>query len=227
MRRELRLHSEKHLQIAFQMNHSFQNIRLYGILDLGYVSATDCGKATRSMLEGGVQILQLRAKNFPKDLLPPLARQIAPMCKEHNVPFIINDYPDLVADCEADGVHVGQDDISVAEARRIVGPNKIVGLSTHSLDQAVAAVSQAPDYIGFGPLFATATKPDYRPIGIKDISEAHRLVELPVFCIGGIKRENLPAVLAAGASRVVIVSGILQAKDPAKYTRECLALLKS
>lgn len=157
----------------------------------------------------------------------PLARQIAPMCRAHNVPFIINDHPDLVADCGADGVHVGQDDIPVAEARRIAGPNKIVGLSTHSLNQAVSAVSQAPDYIGFGPLFATATKPDYRPIGIKDISEVHRLVELPVFCIGGIKRENLPDVLAAGARRVVIVSGILQAKDPAIYTRECLALLKS
>ena len=207
------------------MNHSFQNIRLYGILDLGYVSASDCEKATHAMLKGGVQILQLRAKNFPKESLPPLARQIAPICKAHNVPFIINDYPDLVAECEADGVHVGQDDISVAEARQIAGPNKIVGLSTHSLKQAVAALSQAPDYIGFGPLFATPTKPDYQPIGIEDISEAHRLVDLPIFCIGGIKRENLHTVIAAGARRAVIVSGILQAEDPASYTRECLALL--
>ena len=207
------------------MNHSFHHIRLYGILDLGYVPLENCEMMTRLMLEGGVQILQLRAKNVPKESLPPLARQIAPICRAHDVPFIINDYPELVADCEADGVHVGQDDISVADARRLAGPNKIVGLSTHSLEQAVAAVSQAPDYIGFGPLFATATKPDYRPIGIKDISEAHRLVELPVFCIGGIKRENLLDVLAAGARRVVIVSGILQAKDPAKYTRECLELL--
>ena len=207
------------------MNHSFQNIRLYGILDLGYVSASDCEKATHAMLKGGVQILQLRAKNFPKESLPSLARQIATICKAHDVPFIINDYPDLVAECEADGVHVGQDDISVAEARQIAGPNKIVGLSTHSLEQAVAALSQAPDYIGFGPLFATPTKPDYRPIGIDDISEAHRLVDLPIFCIGGIKRENLHTVIAAGARRAVIVSGILQAEDPASYTRECLALL--
>lgn len=208
------------------MNHAFQNIRLYGILDLGYVNTSDCERTTHSMLEGGVQILQLRAKNFPKELVPALARQIAPICRAHKVPFIINDYPDLVAECEADGVHVGQDDVPVAEARRIAGPNKIVGLSTHSLEQAVAAKSHAPDYIGFGPLFATATKPDYRPIGIEDISEAHRLVELPLFCIGGIKRENLPTVVAAGARRVVIVSGILQAADPTNYTRECLALLE-
>jgi thiamine-phosphate pyrophosphorylase len=207
------------------MNRSFHHIRLYGILDLGYVPLENCEMMTLLMLEGGVQILQLRAKNFPKESLPPLARQIAPICRAHDVPFIINDYPELVADCEADGVHVGQDDISVAEARRLAGPNKIVGLSTHSLEQALAAVSQAPDYIGFGPLFATPTKPDYRPIGMNDIAEAHRLVNLPIFCIGGIKRENLSTVIASGARRAVIVSGILQDENPARYTRECLELL--
>jgi thiamine-phosphate pyrophosphorylase len=120
---------------------------------------------------------------------------------------------------------VGQDDISVAEARRRVGPGKLIGLSTHSPAQARAAFAQKPDYIGFGPLFATPTKPDYKPIGTQDIVEVHREVALPIFCIGGIKRENLTAILASGALRVVIVSGILQAPDIAAYCRECLALL--
>jgi thiamine-phosphate pyrophosphorylase len=125
----------------------------------------------------------------------------------------------------ADGVHVGQDDLPVTRVREVVGPEAIVGLSTHSLDQATAAVALKPDYIGFGPLFATPTKPDYVPVGLEDIREVHARVDLPVFCIGGIKLENLETVLAAGARRVVIVSGILQASDVPGYCGECLSLL--
>ena len=107
----------------------------------------------------------------------------------------------------------------------MLGPGRIVGKSTHSLAQAVAAAAEEPDYLGFGPLFATPTKPDYRPIGTEDIRCVHAQVALPIYCIGGIKRENLPAVLAAGARRVVIVSGILQAPDVAAYCREVNTLL--
>jgi thiamine-phosphate pyrophosphorylase len=100
-----------------------------------------------------------------------------------------------------------------------------VGKSTHSLEQAVAAQKEDADYIGFGPLFATPTKPDYPPIGLSAIRKVHNAVRIPVFCIGGIKRENLPSVMAAGAKRVVIVSGILQAPDIANYARACKKLL--
>jgi thiamine-phosphate pyrophosphorylase len=107
-----------------------------------------------------------------------------------------------------------------------VGAGKLVGLSTHSPAQARAAFAQKPDYIGFGPLFSTPTKPDYSPIGIADIAEVHRDALLPIFCIGGIKRENLPQILAAGAQRVVIVSGILQADGIPAYCAECLRFLR-
>jgi len=200
--------------------------RLYGILDLGYVEPAKCVETTRAMLAGGVQILQLRAKKLPPAEILPIAQILAPLCRAAGVPFILNDHPELVGPAGADGVHVGQDDQSVADARRLVGPGKLVGLSTHSPAQARAAFEQNPDYIGFGPLFSTPTKPDYTPIGTADIADVHRAASVPIFCIGGIKLENLPQILATGAQRVVIVSGILQASDISAYCLESLRLLR-
>lgn len=208
------------------MTQNLADRRLYGILDLGYCEAAKAFETTRAMLAGGVQILQLRAKNLAPAEILPLAQNLAPLCREAGVPFLLNDHPELVGPSGADGVHVGQDDQTVAEARRLIGPGKLVGLSTHSPAQARAAFEQKPDYIGFGPLFSTPTKPDYTPIGIADIAEVHRDAPLPIFCIGGIKRENLPQILAAGAHRVVIVSGILQAVDIPAYCAECLRFLR-
>lgn len=198
---------------------------LYGILDLGYVTPQAAPRALEAMLTGGVGIVQLRAKKSPEEAIAALARQLLPIARAAGVPFVLNDRVALAASLGLDGAHVGQDDLSVAETRRILGPGRIVGKSTHSLAQAQAAAAEAPDYLGFGPLFATPTKPDYAPIGTDDIRRAHERVALPIYCIGGIKRENLPAVLAAGARRVVIVSGILQAPDIAAYCREVNALL--
>jgi thiamine-phosphate pyrophosphorylase len=193
---------------------------LYGIVDLGYVQAADAPRVMEQMLEGGVDLVQLRAKKRPRDEVAALAQQLQPLATAAGVPFILNDDPQLAAQLGLDGVHVGQDDLSVAEARRLLGPGKIVGQSTHSLEQARAALDESPDYIGFGPLFATPTKPDYTPIGMTALRRAHAQVPLPIYCIGGIKRENLDEVLAAGARRVVIVSGILKAPDIRAYCRE-------
>ena len=198
--------------------------RLYGILDLGYVSPGNAVSMARRMLEGGVEILQLRAKKFASADIRSLAESILPVCREFEVPFLLNDHPDLVPLTGADGVHVGQDDLPVPRGREIVGPGAIIGLSTHSPDQAAAALEAKPDYIGFGPLFSTPTKPDYVPVGLGEIREVQTRAGLPVFCIGGIKLENLPAVLEAGATGVVIVSGILQADDVSDYCKRCLAL---
>ena len=208
------------------MNFDLHNRRLYGILDMGYVAPSETIRVASEMLEGGVEILQLRAKNFQPDQILKLAVPLVPICKSFGVPFIINDYPEVVVESGADGVHVGQDDILVAEARALIGPDKIVGLSTHSLLQAKSALQEKPDYIGFGPLFSTPTKPDYTSIGTSRISEVHRLVPLPIYCIGGIKLENLTEVLAAGAQCVVIVSGILKAEKIADYCRACLSALQ-
>jgi len=206
---------------------AIREARLYGILDLGYVAPERALETASRMLKGGVGILQLRAKKLtPVDILS-LGREVSAVCRERGVPFILNDHPDLVKETGASGVHVGQDDMPVAEARRLAGSGAIVGKSTHSLAQAEAGWREGADYIGFGPLFATPTKPDYAEIGLLDIAEAHRRVPIPIFCIGGIKLENLPVVLAAGARRAVIVSGILQTADIPDYCGQAIALLKT
>lgn len=199
--------------------------RLYGILDLGYVPIPDAVRVATAMVVGGVDILQLRAKEQSVAEIRTLAIELHGVARTSGVPLVINDHADLAVEIGAEGVHVGQDDRSVAEARKIAGPDRFVGKSTHSLAQARRAEEDGADYIGFGPLFATPTKPDYAPIGLEEIAAVHAAVGLPIFCIGGIKLENLPAVIAAGACRVVIVSGLLQAADVAEYARSAKRLL--
>lgn len=199
--------------------------RLYGIVDLAYVAPGDAESMLGELIAGGIDVVQFRAKEHPPESLIPLACRLAALARAAGVPFVVNDHPELAVACNADAVHVGQDDLSIAEARERTGGSMWVGRSTHSLAQAEAAQGEGADYIGFGPLFATPTKPDYSPIGMADIREAHARVRVPIFCIGGIKPENLPDVLAAGAHRVVIVSGLLLAESPRETTRRCRGIL--
>jgi thiamine-phosphate pyrophosphorylase len=141
------------------------------------------------------------------------ALELLPVTKGAGIPLIINDYPELLREIEADGCHVGQDDVKVPQARELAGRHCWIGKSTHSLAQAVAAQAEGADYIGFGPLFATGTKPDAAPIGTTQIRNVLSQVTIPVFCIGGVKSTNLPKVLAAGADRVCIVSELLLAHN--------------
>lgn len=198
---------------------------LYGILDLGHVDSARAIDTAGAMLAGGVGILQLRAKGMVKAAVLDLARRLAPICRDARVPFIINDHPDLVPLSGADGVHIGQDDMTPAKARSIAGPDALVGLSTHSVEQARAAMATTADYIGYGPLFTTPTKPDYTPIGTSGIREVESFADRQVFCIGGITAANLAGVLEAGARQVVIVSDILKAPDVAARCRECLGII--
>ena len=200
--------------------------RLYGILDLGYVAPADAPDMVRRMVAGGVDILQIRAKGTLAPEILALVEAVRPITMAAGVPLILNDHPFLVPRTEADGAHIGQDDGPLAAARAKAGAGKLVGRSTHSLAQALAARDEGANYLGFGPLFATPTKPDYFPVGLEDIRRVHELVtDRPIFCIGGIKLENLAEVIAAGARRVVIVSGILQAKDVEGYVRAAKEML--
>ena len=195
--------------------------RLYCLLDLGYTRTEDAETVTAALLSGGADLLQLRAKGQPLELIASVARRILPLCRAAGVPFILNDFPEVAAELDADGVHIGQDDGPLSAARAIVGPGKLIGRSTHSLAQAEAALAEGFDYIGFGPLFPTPTKAGRPGIGLADVAEMERRVgsHIPAFCIGGIKRSNLTEVLAAGARRVVIVSDLLSAPDVEAATR--------
>jgi thiamine-phosphate pyrophosphorylase len=177
------------------------------------------------MIDGGVDLIQLRAKAHPAAQIAKLAADLHSITLARSVPLIINDHSEIARIVPAEGVHVGQDDLPIAEAREIAGPNCVVGKSTHSVDQAIRAFYEGADYIGFGPIFATPTKPDYQPIGLEEVERVHEAVRIPIFCIGGIKLDNLPEVIAAGARRVVIVSGLLQAADIASYALAAKKLL--
>ena len=199
--------------------------RLYGIVDLSYLSADTAPVAAERLLEGGVDILQVRAKQTDKSIVAALAEEIHALTAPLGVPLILNDHPDLLRDVPAEGAHVGQNDLTVAEARAAAGRPVIIGKSTHSIAQACAAAEEGADYLGFGPLFATPTKPGRPATGLQDIASVHELVSVPIFCIGGIKLGNLAQVRDAGARRVVIVSGWLEAEDIAFAVRSARQIL--
>jgi len=205
---------------------------LYGILDTGYLADAAFADTTRRLIDSGVDVLQLRAKDREEEEIQRLGETIIGLTEPAGVPLLINDHPELVPAIGAQGAHVGQDDLAVDNARWRAGraladevPPPIIGKSTHSIVQALAAQEEGADYIGFGPLFATPTKPGRPAIGLEEVARAQALIRVPVFCIGGIKRENLELVIAAGARRVVIVSGLLQADEIEAYARDCRMLL--
>src|SRR5437762_6699522 len=179
------------------------------------------------MIEGGVDLINLRGKASSIEELVDLVAALHKLTVRSSTPRIVNDHVEIAIKVPVEGVHVGQDDDAVAAVRRRVDREILVGKSTHSINQALAARHEGADYIGFGPIFATPTKPDYQPIGLKQIESVHRAVALPIFCIGGIKIDNLEQVIAAGALRVAIVSGLLKAPDIAEYARAAQRLLSS
>jgi thiamine-phosphate pyrophosphorylase len=159
------------------------------------------------------------------DEIVAAARRFARVCAEHGALLILNDRPDLVEPARADGVHVGQDDVPVADARRLVGPDRLVGLSTHTPEQVVAAGERDVDYIGVGPIHETPTKPGRPAVGVELVEYAARHAPVPFFAIGGITPTNLAAVRAAGATRVAVVRALTDAEDPEGTARALRAAI--
>ena len=201
------------------MKINLNDARLYGIIDLGYVEESDVTHVAEQMIEGCVDMIQLRGKGKSLDELTGYAARLHEITARSSTPLIVNDHAEIARRVPVEGVHVGQDDVLIEVARRKVGRAVLIGKSTHSLEQALAAQREGADYIGFGPIFATPTKPDYAPIGLTDIRRVHAEVSLPIFCIGGINIDNLQSVIDAGAKRVVMVSALLKAHSIADYAR--------
>lgn len=202
--------------------------QLYGILDLGYVPRGQELPVARALLSGGVDLLQLRAKGHPPESLRDLASALQRLCRQFATPFILNDHLSLAVELNLDGLHLGQDDGSLAEAREQLPPGRILGRSTHSLEQARQALREGADYLGFGPLYPTPTKQGRPAIGLHDLAEANREIgaHRPLFAIGGLKETTLPQALAAGARNAVIVSALLQAPDIATATAQARQTLR-
>jgi thiamine-phosphate pyrophosphorylase len=168
----------------------------------------------RAALNGGADIVQLREKELDRDLIERSARTFRRLCDTYSALFIVNDDPYLAQSCDADGVHVGQDDMPVEEAREILGPDAIVGLSTHSKEQLAASTSSAVDYVSVGPVWETPTKVGRPGVGLGLAEHAAAEAPHPFFAIGGIDPSNAAQVVAAGARRLGVVRAIRDADDP-------------
>ena len=209
------------------MKQILADSRLYGIVDMGYTTPEQILPRTEALIAGGVRVIQLRAKGVELSLVRRWAIEMQAVCREQGALFVLNDYPDMAAEIQADAVHVGQDAGPLDAVRRIVGPGVIVGRSTHSLEQVVQARKEGADYIGFGPLYPTGTKPGRPSIGLSDIPAAMAEAgDMPLFCIGGINATTLPDVLKAGARRVVIVSWLLGQENIAQTAADVIRRIR-
>lgn len=195
-----------------------RNSPIYLITDSA-ISRLSHVQALQQAIKAGVEMIQLREKNLSKKDLFNTALTIRKMTQKHNVFFIVNDYIDIALAVDADGVHLGQEDMPVDEARKIMGTNKLIGISTHSVRQALEAQNSGADYIGFGPIFYTATKDAGQPKGIASIRKIKKHIKIPLVAIGGITWENAYKVLRAGADAVAVASGILDGNIKDNFNR--------
>jgi len=172
-------------------------------------------------LEGGVTVVQLRGKKLNTRKFLKISLNVVDILKEKNIPLIINDRVDIALSCDADGVHLGQDDLSPFFARKILGKNKLIGVSVNTLNEAIEAVKEGADYLGVGPIFFTQTKKDLRPpLGLEGLRSIRKKVKVPILAIGGINSNNVGEIIKAGADGVAVVSAILSAKNILKATLE-------
>ncbi len=200
--------------------------RLYLVCDSA-PGGRELSELLPAAIAGGVDVVQLREKDLGDEELLAVARRARGLCERHGALFVVNDRPLLARECGADGVHVGQDDMPVAEVRELVGPDMLIGLSTHAPAEidAVSTAGAGPDYIGVGPVYATPTKLGRPAVGVELVRYAVTHASVPWFAIGGLDAHNLHDVLAAGASRVCVLRAIAQAADPERAARELRELL--
>ncbi|MEK8129877.1 thiamine phosphate synthase [Paenibacillus filicis] len=197
------------------------SLSLYLVMDIASYGERTALQIARAALDGGVTMLQLREKKAPLREVLETGRAIREACREKGVPFIVNDRVDLAILLEADGVHVGQDDLPALDVRKLLGPDAIIGVSAGNMEEAEWAVSQQPDYLGIGPVYSTLTKGDAgAPIGTALISELKASwPQLPLVGIGGIQPSNAAAIIQAGADGIAVVSAITRQPDPESASR--------
>ncbi len=197
------------------------DLRLYAITDAGLSRGRSHSDVIAAAIRGGATIVQYREKNASTRKMIEEARALSAMCREHHVPFIVNDRLDVALAVDADGVHVGQEDMPASTARKLIGKEKILGVSAENEEQARTAIADGADYLGVGTVFPTATKSDAGiPIGLDGVERIVRISKVPVVGIGGISASNAAEVIRAGAIGVAVISAIVNAEDVELATRE-------
>ena len=200
---------------------------LYVILDRAAARGRDLGDLLEAVIAGGCRMVQLREKEWPSGRFWPLAQRLRERCRETGVTLIINDRVDLAVALGADGVHLGQDDLPPARARPLLRPGMILGLSTHSLEQARAAGAAGADYVAVGSMFPTVTKPDFQLVGPELIRALRGVIRVPLIGIGGITPDNVADVVRAGADGVAVISAVCAAPDPERATRHLVEAIRT
>jgi len=215
-------------EIEKNLSKNFKKILpkgIYGITGEKFAAGRSNIECVKSMIDGGIKIIQYREKE--KSIRKKIEEiiEIRKMCRENNVIFIVNDHVDIAILVDADGVHVGQDDMDISYVRKLIGENKIIGRSTHCLEQAKQAVLDKADYIGVGPIFKTTTK-DKDPVGLEYLEEVVKNINIPFVAIGGIKESNIESVKKLGATTICLVSEIVGAENIIEKIKKLNKIIK-
>ena len=198
---------------------------LYAVTDQMWLKEGETlGDVVESVLQNGATFLQIREKDLAQDAFEAEAERLKTLCAQHGVPFVVNDSVEIALQCDADGVHVGQSDIKGRDIRSMIGPDKILGISAGTVEEAVSAENAGADYIGVGAIFTTSTKKNARNMTMEQLKEIVSSVSIPVVAIGGISAENILQLRGSRVDGVAVVSAIFAAEDPGKATADLLKL---
>jgi thiamine-phosphate pyrophosphorylase len=200
---------------------------LYVIIDTQVLRGKNHLEAARQVIQAGVRIIQLRDKTMPKKLLIPLARDIQELCNQNDVLFIMNDYLDVALAMEADGLHIGQEDLPVEVARKLLPLDKILGVSVTTPELAQEAEAAGADYIAVGAIYSTTSKGDINIVGPVRLQQIKKLAATPVVAIGGIKKNKVQEVLAAGADSICVISAVLSSPDITRAARDIIEVIEA
>ena len=202
------------------MNCTAEMLRLYAVTDRAWVGRQTLPQQVEAALKGGATCVQLREKHLDDADMLAEAKTISALCRAYHVPFILNDNVPLAKLCGADGVHVGQDDLSAAEARRLLGPDKIIGVSAQTVEQAILAEQRGADYLGVGAVFHTGSKADAEDVSHETLTAICNAVKIPVIAIGGITRDNVTELSGSGICGIAVISAIFAQKDIVSATKD-------
>ena len=202
------------------MNCDKNDLVLYAVTDRSWLGDSSLYDQVESAIEGGATFIQLREKNLDEADFLSEAKEIQKLCREYKVPFVINDNVEIAAQIDADGVHVGQSDMEAGDVRKRLGPDKIIGVSAQTVEQALKAQEHGADYLGVGAVFPTGSKADATEVSHQTLKEICEAVDIPVIAIGGITKENVSELKGSGICGIAVISAIFAQKDIRKASAE-------
>ena len=218
---------EKELFSRMLRQDKMKNLKgLYVIIDTAALGKRDPVEVTSQAIQGGAQAIQLRDKGLGKKELIKIAQQLQTLCSEHGILFIVNDYLDVALAVDTDGLHIGEDDLPVDAARRLLPTDKVLGCSARTVDEAKKACSEGADYLGVGAMYATSTRESSEVVGTERLKEIRKAVDLPLVAIGGINKDNVKNVMEAGAVAVSVINAVMGTTDIKRATRQLVKIIE-